>query len=372
MKTTRILIAPAFLAAIHCSHSPPDAHLVTATEIGVLQTSDVIQGRDGGYSLSAWGRSVWLYGDTVLASADENGENWHHNSFSTTEDDDASDGLDGFVEPRDGAGAPVHFLSPTADERAYNLAHLGEECAETPCGARWATWPSGGAYDQERDRVLIFYSKLHAAPGELNFYSVGQSLAVWHSPESAPERPVLDPDGEHPTLLFPGERAAMGLGVNIEGEHLYTFMCWRDYVTHHCGLARVPLSDALTRAAWEYYTGSSWSPRRSDLEALFAGAPIMDVFFNTFLERYTAIYSRPLSRDVALRTARALTGPWSDELVLFRADSERDVYDALPHREFAEAGGQVQYITFSRPTGTGWFDAELPIVRVELDRPSAN
>ncbi|MCP4536473.1 MAG: hypothetical protein GY832_04945, partial [Chloroflexi bacterium] len=40
--------------------------LVAATELGVLETSAWIRGRDGGYSGVFEGRSVWLYGDTTL------------------------------------------------------------------------------------------------------------------------------------------------------------------------------------------------------------------------------------------------------------------------------------------------------------------
>jgi hypothetical protein len=46
----------------------PGFSIVSATDLGVLETTPSIRGRDGGYSATFSGRSVWLYGDTILAS----------------------------------------------------------------------------------------------------------------------------------------------------------------------------------------------------------------------------------------------------------------------------------------------------------------
>ena len=47
-----------------------------------MAMSPLVRARDGGYSGSVWGHSVWVFGDTVLAAPDEDGLTWHHNSFS--------------------------------------------------------------------------------------------------------------------------------------------------------------------------------------------------------------------------------------------------------------------------------------------------
>jgi hypothetical protein len=77
----------------------------------------------------------------------------------------------------------------------------------------------------------------------------------------------------------------------------------------------------------------------------------------------------PLSNDVVLRSAPALTGPWSEPLRLFVADpgaSEGSAYDAQEHPQFAEERGRVLYITHSRPDGKTWFSARFPLIHVEL------
>ena len=47
----------------------------------------------GGGSALLWGRAIFSYGDTVLNRADEQGQTWHHNSFSFTSDRRGDDGI---------------------------------------------------------------------------------------------------------------------------------------------------------------------------------------------------------------------------------------------------------------------------------------
>ncbi len=346
---------------------PPEATLLSAEEIGVLGPSATVQGRDGGYSAALWDRSVWIYGDTVLGAEDEDGTSWHHNSYAVTSDLSAADGIDGFTAPVDSVGAPRYFIAPTDEERAFNIAHRGEDCAEEPCGARWAVWPGDAIYDPERDQALIFYSKIYAEPGPFNFRGVGQSIALWDGLAEETVRPELSPGHEHPTQLFHEDEPAFGLGPNLVDGYLVSFACPVDFVVHECIVARVAMSEALDRDAWRFWDGDEWVEDWRDADVVMDGAPIMDIFFNAHLGRFVAIYSRPFGTEVVMRTAPALTGPWSAELLLFRADSEGDVYDALPHVEYAEGDGRVQYITYSRPTGEAWLATEFPIVRVEFE-----
>lgn len=345
--------------------------VVSAKEVFVLEQADSIQGRDGGGSAVAWGHSIWSYGDTVLNFEDEKGTNWHHNSFSFTDDLNASDGITGFQERPDSVGAPGYLIAPTDEEEAFNEAHRGDPCAETPCGARWAVWPGEPIFDKQRDQALIFYGLIYAEPGDFNFHGVGQGVAIWKSFDSAPERPIITPDAEHPTLLFGEKEPNYGLAPVIKDDMLYSYCCdSAEPLGPPCSLARVPLDHVLERAAWEYWDGDAWSSDINAAETLFEGAPIMTVNWNEHLKRFTAIYSEPLSNNVLIRTATELTGPWSDPETLFVADrktGEGSVYDANPHQEYEEDGGRVLYISHSRPTGEGWFGAEFAVVRVELE-----
>lgn len=169
-------------------------------------------------------------------------------------------------------------------------------------------WPGPPIWDAARGRALIFYGLIYGEPGPFNFRGVGESIAVW-----------------------------------------------RDF-------------DALERAAWQVWDGAGFSGDVGKAKPLFDGAPIMSVHHAPALGRYLAVYAAPVSRDVELRTAPALSGPWSAPLRLFVTDPGAGewTYDAVAHAALAEDDGRVLYVTYSRPTGETWFSARFPLVRVEL------
>lgn len=106
----------------------------------------------------------------------------------------------------------------------------------------------------------------------------------------------------------------------------------------------------------------------SDRKPVFDGAPTVSVGYNAHLGAWTAIYAQPLSNDVVIRTAPALMGAWSPPKLLLTAAKKTGggAYDANWHREYDQDGGKTIYVTFSRPTGVGWFGAEFALVRVGL------
>ena len=347
-----------------CFVSEPDlVTVVDAREVGSLQSSSAIQGRDGGGSGRAFGRVVFAFGDTVLNVPDADGENWHHNSFGFTDDAVAGDGIGPLSEPVDAAGAPRYFIAPTAAEEEFNRAHRGDDCAEAPCGARYAVWPGEPIWDAARERALIFYGLIYAEPGAFNFHGLGQSIAVWSSFESEPVR--------QPTPIWGEDEDAPGIGGVVIADELYSFACRQRDLVRPCVLMSAPLDRVLEREAWRFWTGAGFSRQASDALELFDGAPIMSVQHNAYLGAYTAVYSSPLSDDVVLRTAPELGGPWSEPELLFKANhgaSEGFTYDAVAHADFAEDGGRVIYVTYSQPTGETWFSTRFPVVRVEFLR----
>jgi hypothetical protein len=155
LRAMPMVLAGCLLSALGCGDNlgpPARARVVNVERIGTTASSEYIIGRDGGASLAAWDRSIWMFGDTVLDVRDVDDVNWHHDSFSYTSDLDAADGLTGFVTPldADAAGAPRHFLAPTADEQAFNLRHAGDPCEEEPCGASKPPWSTSGALSRKR------------------------------------------------------------------------------------------------------------------------------------------------------------------------------------------------------------------------------
>ena len=340
-----------------CQNDPPAARVIESVDLGPLETSDTIRGRDGGYSGHVFGRSVWLYGDTILSVPDEDGETWHNSSMSFTEDFDARDGLSGFAERNDTVGAPRLFLERTLDEERFNTEH-----ATTDQG-KWVLWPGAVVSDPDRNRALVFYLKVLAYPGAFNFEVVGTSIAVWTSLDDVPERRILSAGSRYPTLLFSGDEPQIAAGGVVVSGLLHAYACTG--TSKDCVLARAPLSQALERSAWRFWNGAGWTEDWRDACGVMNAHDIVTVHRSPFLERFVAFYSEPLSNDVNYRTAPAPEGPWSDEALAFRALAPTDgiaSYSAVGHAELAH--DDAEYVTYHR--GLAPFESEIRLVRVHF------
>ena len=373
-----ILLALLALGLSGCNSNPgPPAALTVAgvKDLGVIPTNPDILGRDGGYSALFQGYSVWLYGDTFLAKPNAEGFSLISDSWSYTTDLNAQDGISGFQERLDSAGAPTMILAETAAEQDYNTEHNGNPCADQPCGARWALWPSSIVSDAGTNQAFVFYGVVSAMPGNFNFQGVGNSVAVWRDFQQLPQRPILNPPvvPNHPDLMFGQNEPGFGTAAFMSGGMLYAYGCGTpsNGSDKGCRLGKVAPASAQNRGAWTFYAGSgNWSPQISDAISVFTGSSIMSVSWNIYLQQYVAVYSPPFSQNVLMRTAPNPEGPWSREVLAFVAMQPAgggNVYDALAHSEYDVNGGETIFVTYSRTTGE--FTSEVRLVEIELARP---
>ena len=344
-------------------------------DLGVIRINDIIQKRDCGLSVEFAGRSVWLFGDTLLATPNEDNRTFLSNSWSSTYDTDAGDGIDGFTERVDAVGAPQEFFPLTEAERALADEYEGEVCEEGPCTAHWDMWPGTIIVDQEKGWAYVFYRKVYCERGLFNFHHVGHSIAVWKNVEDSPERPEFDYVDDYPTLFFAEDgEAGFGSAAVLVDKLAYVYGCelGEDELTKPCHLARVPLADILDKSAWRFYAGEGqWQTDSRGSQAIFTGNDMMSVFFNAHLNRYVAVYSEPLAATAMLRTAVRPEGPWSAPLELFSVDAPENVYgwvyDFLAHPEFSQDNGRIIYITYTKKIDR--MHSQLRQVAVELDPP---
>jgi hypothetical protein len=370
---TRRIAQVAWLLALGaaCS-SAPAGKVARVEELGALQQSPLILGRDGAVSGQAWGQDVWVFGDTFMSVPNDQGFNFVSNTFALS-DLRVADGALALRDRLDDAGAPESLIALTPDELAFNLAHLSGPdggCAAQPCGGRRGAWPGAVLFDPaDGGTALAFYGLLSAAPGDFNFQVVGQAIAVWTDFGGWPARPALDVCPGEPLALFcQGEPGFGSAAVEVAGT-LYAFGCTQDGFSYPCELGRVPFGQALVRSAWQFWDGHHWTASLAHAAKVFDGAPILSVAFNPHLQRWLALYSAPLSNQVVYRTAEDLSGPWSDEGNLFvsdRSDAGGTTYDALLHPELSEDQGRTEYVTYSRPTA-GWFNSEFVLYRVTFE-----
>lgn len=365
MRSSSLLTVLFVLAS--CSGEPPSVILVSAEDVGTVGESSFLRGRDGGYSIDAFGRSIWFFGDTTLDMPDERGEQWLHNSWSWSESFDANDGIQ-LQDFPDSVGAPTEPFPLTPEEDEFNRVHAGDPCQVEPCGARWAMWPGASVYDEPRDRVVTFYGKISAVPGNFNFHSVGQGVATWTGIGAPVERPIVRPAADEPTLLFDSSLPPYGGAAWLDGATLYAWGCLLDGTKKPCRVARVDIAEVLDPAAWRFWSGDEWTADAAAAAPVFDGNDILTVQRIDALDALVAVYSKPLGRDVMYRTAPRPEGPWSDARRAFVAeepDSDSGwIYDAIVHPEFAEDGGRTQYLTYSRTTG--FFESELKLMRLSF------
>ena len=349
------------VAVVACSDEEPRPAAISvasAAEVGLVPQSSKIVGHDGGRSATLFGHSVWIYGDTFLSVSDDAGRNFHSNSFAWMDDldpfsgSDPSHGLSDFAERLDGHGAPTTFFPFTAEEAAYNQAHAAD-------GARWALWPLAMTFDAPRARALVFFEIIDAKPGAWNFHGTGRSLAIWSDFDGSAIRPV--------DKLFAENEPTYGEAAAIDGERLHTFACAGGGIDEaSCTLARVPLASVEQRATWEFWDGVAWSSNIASARPVLRAGSGLCVFRREGV--WIATYARPLGNEVVARTASSLTGPWSDEVLLFVADRRGHdgwTYDAYPHPELGPAGGKSLFFGYTRPTN-GLFASETVLVRVDL------
>lgn len=353
---------------------PPALTVVKATDLGTLSMNPDIIGRDEAYSTSFQGYSVWLYGDTILQKPDASGRTLLSNTWSYTNDFDASNGITGFQERLDSVGSPSMLIQETPAELSFNLAHYGNNCQVQPCGQRWAIWPSSLITDPVSNQALVFYTVESVDPLG-NFQGMGSSVAIWQSFSQLPQRPNFNPPivSGHPDLMFSKLEPNFGSATLIGNGLLYIYGCGMDTngLDKGCRLARVDPATVEDRTTWTFYMGNGqWSSSDSHAVPVFDGLDILSVSWNSYLQQYVAVYSAIFSNDVMIRTSPNPEGPWSDESLLFTALApvQGNVYDAQAHSEYDANGGQTMYVTYSRATGS--LSSELRLVAVSFEKPA--
>ncbi|GAA1603190.1 hypothetical protein GCM10009789_66500 [Kribbella sancticallisti] len=111
-------------------------------------------------------------------------------------------------------------------------------------------------------------------------------------------------------------------------------------------LARVPEKQVLSKAAWRYWDGKTWSGRVSAAVPIAIG-PISEVSmqWNAHLGEWLIMYLDEQRAAVVLRSAASLTGPWSGEQVVVRGTDFPGLYGTYLH---PWSSGSDLYFTMSQ------------------------
>lgn len=296
-------------------------------------------GADGALSVPlSNARTLWLFGDTFVARSNahvRSESTMVRNTVAIQAGDDPRTASMAFAWRKKADGSPASFF-PERGQRWYWPGH-GMRLAEGP--------------------LVIFLNAIVGTPGKgLGFASAGYALAVINNPDAAAatweprivETPPSAFDAVPATALVRDGAHVVALAIRQEGVHAGALVRY--------SAASLAQGD-IGRAEWWTGDGRGWVPEA----ALGSGGPafVMDdagsecsVHWDARMKSFIHIASYGFGAStIGLRTAPALTGPWSSPVVVYRppeSDGTRPfVYAAKAHPELVGPKATDLVVTYA-------------------------
>jgi hypothetical protein len=314
----------------------PPVELVGVREVGVVRNpglAGVV--RDGGAGGRVGGKVLWTFRDTTFPFVAEDGATFRSSTGAYAEVDAPTT----LSEPLDDRGAPFELLPLDEQERAYNAAGGLTD--------RYALWPT--AVLPQGENAMILYARMKVTGDEATPLSTG--FALVHPFVTVATRfpevfTATDPPFHHAAALDAGD--------------LYLYACGAGGM---CRVARAPYADAVDRAAYRFWTGSSWSVDAAAAAPVVPGSATgFSVSYNTYVERFVSVTSPPASGRIVLRVSARPEGPWSAEVLLVELGTA--VTGTVLHPVlFSEAGRRMYFSTFRPGAATL---GEVRLYEIEL------
>jgi hypothetical protein len=278
-----------------------------------------VLGLDGAFSVPlAPGRSLWVFGDTLLGGWRPGGDR-HIRAMPPSAAAQVADNdwVTGFTHARfSGARLPTPVLEgAAAGERLWPLD------AFHAANALWLGFvgirPRGtGPFDFDVTRVGL--ARRRPGPG-MTF---------------TPAAPL-------------GEAGSPLWGSSVVRHDAWLYLFAGGAPTR---LARLPAARPDAVRELRFWTGSGWSPRAADAAALPDAGPELSVRWSPHLQAFLMVWTPVLGRSVEARLAPKPTGPWGPArrlLALGAGDPEALFYGAKHHAELDAEGGRRIVLTYN-------------------------
>ena len=297
-----------------------------------------IRGQDGGTTNVINGRSYWTFGDTVLQSG-----GLLPNGVAYSDDIDPSDCIT-LTHKKDAAGNAAPLLPKAAGEQTV--------------------WAAAGQVSLDGHTVYFPFESVQGsdyASGSYRFFGIG--LAKFDTDTLAGTRVIeklLTPAD------FPGEAFSLTPATDIVLDDGYAYLYIA--VNWNVRVGRVPVASIEDRTAYRYWDGARWVEQPAeaiDILRTAGGQQGFNVAYDSYIGKWTALYSTNTLTSVAMAFADAPEGPYHDEVVAFdckglfgpgKAGSRLMVfpqlvnqyycYHATRHPEYDANGGQTIYLTY--------------------------
>jgi hypothetical protein len=230
-----------------------------------------------------------------------------------------------------------------------------------PDAASWF-WPAGGGIltrpGTRAARLTLFYTRLARRGGDAagtvwDFNPVGTTVAIVHNPSDEPRAWRVNTFDLGP-IEQAGRRIAWGVAAAREtSSRVFVLgVDGTETLNKKLVLARVESDRIGDRRHWQFWTGRDWSRRRTD------ATPVCDHVADELSihkqgRHWVMVYMEPnLGRRIMVRTARALSGPWTGPRIIYECpepaiDKHQIVYAARAHPELAGSSSRDLLVSYA-------------------------
>lgn len=301
-----------------------------------------VLGLDGAYSLPLGrGRSLWIFGDTLLGSWLPDGRRQ----------------IEGFPPNTAAIADDAEWKQGFASARM-----IGLDEGMIPASGSHRTWPLDLVSSD--GRPWLYTVTIEAmGKGPLDFRVVGHGIARGAADGSSFDRPLP---------LWPGSAPSFGTSALRWKGHLYLFSGGAEtYLARTQGKPE----DLSSYRYWAADKG--WVEDWRYAAPLPGSGPEMSVRYNPYLDAFLMVYIGPFSTTIEARLAPTPWGPWSEPTEIHRCRPPGAMfYGAKQHGQFDEQGGRKVLITYN----TNGTEAQLTsrpdiywprLLRVRFTRPVA-
>lgn len=307
-------------------------------------------GGDAAYTVElAPGRILWLFGDSFIAKTDA-----HVRSQSTFVRNSIA-----IQSGTDPTTAKIEFFWHAAVDAGPAPSPATSFFPED--GTHWF-WPVHGTRIPGGELVL-FLGELERADGGLGFATVGTRLARIANPDDEPMKWRVS------LRKLPSDGRSHGIGVVAVDGYLHSLTTKKGAFFHDVELERWKLDALDTESA--FWNGEAFGPEKTSVPVWGGGAPefITAPYCNEWLTVESVGFG---ATDITVRRAKALAGPWTDAVPVFRPEESRRanpfVYAGKLHPELTGADLVATYAANSFDFAEVIRDATLYYPRfVKLD-----
>ncbi len=341
------------LLAVACASQPVDGppeptrpaapRAPTVTLVGPIVNPNGKQFiRDGASSGALGGKIVYTFGDTLFLTKSVDGKSSRSNTAAIAEL--ATPTV--LTEPLDANGLPSQLIPFTKTEQDYNDATgKGDD--------RWVIWPGRVIAKPGGASAIVFFNLFRIHPDK--WEAVGTGVADLQPGQTVAQR--------RPDLLFTAPEVDFTHATFEKDGVVYLYGCQLGL----CRLAKAPLADMATRAAYTFWTGDGWSASYADAASSVPGSAAgFSVGWDAYLGQYVSFASSGIGSEFVMRVANQPWGPWSDPTKVY-SFATGNVYAAGHHPALDADAGRTIFVSAYHDLGN--FKGEIDLFRLELAKP---